>query len=99
VDLLRTRTDEVAGWYQALGESLMRTRNDLPAVAAADGDASFIDVIVPAVDKCGDVARAEQAERLLWSGQYVGDINRLRADLVEPAAQVRTIQAKPWWER
>jgi hypothetical protein len=77
----------------------MRTRNDLPAVAAADGDASFIDVIVPAVDKCGDVARAEQAERLLWSGQYVGDINRLRADLVEPAAQVRTIQAKPWWER
>ncbi len=99
VDLLRARTGDVAEWYQALGDALMRTRNDLPAVTTANGDASFIDVIVPAVNKCGDEARAEHAERLLWSGQYVGDINRLRADLVEPAAQVRAIQGKPWWDR
>jgi hypothetical protein len=51
------------------------------------------------VDKCGDDSRAEQAERLLWSGQYIGDINRLRGELLGPAEQVRSIHRKPWWER
>jgi len=48
------------------------------------------------VDGCGDPGRAELAERLLWSGQYIGDVNRMREDLVArparswpPAATIR----------
>ena len=99
VELLRNRTDEVTSWYRDLGDALMRTGKDLPALTTADGDESFLDVVVPAVDKCGDESRAEQAERLLWSGQYIGDINQLRGELLGPAGQVRGMHRKPWWER
>jgi hypothetical protein len=59
--------------------------------------ASFLDVVLPAVDHCADGTCAAQAERLLWSGQYVGDLDQLRADLVEPARQVAAAEARPWW--
>ncbi len=48
---------------------------------------------------CGNPDRAARAERLLWSGQYLGDVNRQRAELLEPAAQVRAARARPWWRR
>ena len=52
-------------------------------------------MVLPAVDSCGDPDRAARAEQLLWSGQYLGDVDQLRADLVEPAAQVGAARSAP----
>ena len=76
------QTERVTAWYERLGEVLAGRSTMLPAVELATPNDSFLDVILPAVDG-GDMSRAEQAERLLWSGQYVGDVNRTRADLVD----------------
>ena len=93
-DLLVGQTERVASWYGSLGE-VLAGRSDFAAGGRAvdAGDDSFLDVILPAVNG-GDSARAEQAERLLWSGQYVGDLNRMRAELVDPAGAVRMTRAK-----
>jgi uncharacterized membrane protein YccC len=99
VDLLVAQTGLVSSWYHSLGDVLSRTAEALPDVTPAAPDDSFLDVVVPAVDKCGDIERAEQAERLLWSGQYVGGVNRLRGELVEPTARVREAWHRPWFER
>ncbi|HZZ96810.1 MAG TPA: FUSC family protein [Jatrophihabitantaceae bacterium] len=97
VAVLSRRTDEVASWYGALADGFVGSAGELPAVDSSDD--SFLDVVLPAVDSCGDPGRAARAERLLWSGQYLGDVNRLRGELLEPAAQVRAAQARPWWRR
>jgi uncharacterized membrane protein YccC len=97
--LLVDQTERLSSWYSALGEVLAGRSQSLPAVESAAPDDSFLDVLLPAVNRCHDSDRAEQAERLLWSGQYVGDLNRLRTDLVDPALAVRITRGKPWWRR
>ncbi len=96
--LLVGQTQRVTSWYDSLGEVLAGRSRLLPAVELSTPDDSFLDVILPAVDG-GDMHRARQAERLLWSGQYVGDVNRMRAELVDPAGAIRMTRAKPWWRR
>jgi hypothetical protein len=64
-----------------------------------DDDESFLEVVLPEVERCGDRDRAVRAEQLLWSGQYLGDVNRQRAELLEPAEQVWAAQTRPWWRR
>ncbi|HEY2792147.1 MAG TPA: FUSC family protein [Micromonosporaceae bacterium] len=99
VSLLVDQTDRIADWYSTLGGVLGGTGSNLPAVDATTANASFLDVVLPAIDDCGDSARAEVAERLLWSGQYVGDVNRLRGDLVGPAGQVQEVRSRSRWLR
>jgi hypothetical protein len=36
---------------------------------------------------------------LLWSGQYLGDVDQLRPHLVDPAAAVAKVRSRPWWQR
>ena len=91
--MLTRRTDEVASWYGALADGFVGSGAELPAVDPSDD--SFLDVVLPAVDSCGDPDRAARAEQLLWSGQYLGDVTKQRADLLEPAAQVRAAQGQP----
>jgi len=55
-------------------------------------------VILPEVGRCGDPDGATHAEQLLWAGQYVGDVDQLRGYLLEPAAEVRAVRARPWWQ-
>ncbi len=100
VDLLRHRAREVTSWYRDLGNALTNEGIEVPMWSSARvPQASFVDVVIPAVDKGRDAQRATRAERLLWAGQYIGDINRLRGDLVDPAHQVRTVLDRPWWRR
>jgi hypothetical protein len=95
VGVLDRSTADVAGWYRSLADVFGTGSECLPVV---DGPAeSFLDVVLPAVARCGDAERAARAERLLWAGQYVGDISRLRTNLVGPAEQVRDARAVPWW--
>jgi uncharacterized membrane protein YccC len=96
-DVLLRRTADVSGWYDALADSFQRRGNGVPDHVPSAPSASFLDVVLPAVDHCADGTCAAQAERLLWSGQYVGDLDQLRADLVEPARQVAAAEARPWW--
>jgi hypothetical protein len=63
-----------------------------PDTAATDSE-SFLDVVLPAVDSCGDPEGAARAERVLWSGQYLGDVDRFRLELLAPAEQVRAARA------
>jgi uncharacterized membrane protein YccC len=97
VAVLTRRTDEVASWYTALADEFAGADGALPTVTSSDD--SFLDVVLPAVNSCGDADRAARAEQLLWSGQYLGDVNKQRAELLEPAAQVREAQTRPWWRR
>ena len=95
--VLLQRTEDVSKWYDVLADGFARAGNGLPEPSAAPPAASFLDVVLPAVDHCADGSCAEQAERLLWSGQYLGDVDQLRADLLEPARQVVAAEARPWW--
>jgi hypothetical protein len=97
VAVLTRRADEVASWYGALADGFVGSGGELPSIDASDD--SFLDVVLPAVDSCGEPERASRAEKLLWSGQYLGDVNKQRSDLLEPAAQVRAARARPWWRR
>ncbi len=95
--VLDRRAQQVTEWYTALADAFgAHGTRPVPAVDADRGE-SFLDVVLPAVTGCGDDERAARAERLLWSGQYLGDVDRVRGDLAEPAGQVFAAQARPWW--
>ena len=96
VDVLTHRADEITDWYAGLA-SAFEDGAAVPAVSAADG--SFLEVVLPAVDRCGDPGLADRAERLLWSGQYLGDVDQLRAHLVPRAERLRAVRSRPWWRR
>lgn len=97
VATLRSRTARITAWYEALGDVLGGPGAAVPPVEPEPPDESFLDVVLPAVDRCGDPDRAARAERVLWSGQYVGDVGQVRGDLVEPAALVHRVGDQPWW--
>ncbi|HEY2983076.1 MAG TPA: FUSC family protein [Jatrophihabitantaceae bacterium] len=101
--LLANRADDVTGWYQTLAGVLSGDATDVPPVGSpvrtGGDDESFLDVLIPSVRGCGDAQRARDAQRLLWSAQYLGDVNLLRGELVEPAAEVRTARRRPLWVR
>jgi hypothetical protein len=98
-DVLQRRTVDVSAWYDTLADGFAQGRDGLPEPVPPATATSFLDVVLPAVGHCADGACAGQAERLLWSGQYLGDVDQLRGDLVEPARQVVAAQARPWWRR
>jgi uncharacterized membrane protein YccC len=97
-DVLARRAEEVTRWYEALAAGFARRGSALPADGRGSSAGSFLEVVLPVVETCDDGQRA-QAERLLWSGQYLGDVDTLRPELLEPAAQVVAAQAHPWWGR
>jgi uncharacterized membrane protein YccC len=99
VTLLVDQTDQVTDWYRTLGDIMAGGHGAVPRVEAVSANASFLDVVLPAINGCGDPARADLAERLLWSGQYVGDVNRMRLELIEPVGQVREIRGRAAWVR
>jgi len=94
ITVLTHRADEVTSWYAALAAGFERDVALPPVRASQD---SFLDVVLPAFDRCGDPDLAARAEQLLWSGQYLGDVNQLRAHLVEPAGQVAAARGASWW--
>ncbi len=97
--VLDRRARRVTQWYSALATAFDSEPARSAPVAYGRPDESFLEVVLPAVDGCGDPQRAERAERLLWSGQYLGDVDRLRAELIGPAAQVAAARAQDWWRR
>jgi hypothetical protein len=98
-DVLFRRGSDVAGWYVTLADAFSTPGSPLPANGDGQAGESFLEVVLPAVDGCGDADRAARAERLLWAGQYLGDVDQLRADLLEPAAKIASAGATPWWHR
>lgn len=97
--LLQRRADDVGEWYAELAETVA---GRIPSPPDPDGRAtgeSFLDSVLPAVHGCGDPDRAARAEQLLWSGQYLGDVDQLRAELMEPAALIGAARTRPWWRR
>jgi MFS family permease len=98
VEVLARRAQHVIGWYTELADGFARSGVPLPSADGATSGESFLDVVLPALDGCRDADRATRAEQLLWSGQYLGDVDQLRADLLEPAAQVDAARARKWWQ-
>ncbi len=96
-NLLQRRADDVSEWYAELADVVAGRAAQLPPVDGVPDGSSFLDVVLPAVHSCGDPERASRAEQLLWSGQYLGDVDRLRADLVAPAGLIGTARARAWW--
>jgi uncharacterized membrane protein YccC len=96
INVLTNRAEEVTSWYAALADGFDHTAT-LPDVRPS-GE-SFLQVVLPAVDRCGDADLATRAEQLLWSGQYLGDVSQLRSHLVEPSAQVIAARSRSWWRR
>ncbi len=97
--VLGDRAAEVTSWYAALADGFSGRDGPLPPLDDDRAQQSFLDVVLPAVDGCGDPDRAARAESLLWSGQYLGDVSQVRADLVDPAARLRAARLLPWWQR
>src|SRR5439155_23733562 len=94
--VLAGRAVDVTSWYRTLGAAFARPDRPLPADGHTDSAESFLEVVLPVVETCDDALRA-QAERLLWSGQYLGDVDRLRPERLEPARHVAAARARPWW--
>ena len=97
--VLTARAEAVTGWYGELADSFVDAVGTPDAPGRCPPSDSFLDVVLPAVEGCGDAACAEHAERLLWSGQYLGDVDRLRGELVDAAAKVHASRVRPWWNR
>src|SRR5581483_4013676 len=97
-EVLTRRADAVHGWYGSLAAGFGARSAPFPSVDCTGGapSESFLEVVLPAVHGCCDPDSAARAERLLWAGQYLGDVDQLRGDLLEPAAQVATARARPW---
>jgi hypothetical protein len=77
--------------------ALERALRPAVVIPVAMSEQSFLDVVLPGVAGCGDRARADQAEKLLWSAQYLGDVSRMRAGLVGPAGQIAAVRRRPAW--
>jgi uncharacterized membrane protein YccC len=99
VAVLDRRAGLIVDWYAALADSFARRQRPLPSDRELATDGSFLDVVLPGVHGCGSPDRATRAEQLLWCGQYLGDVDRLRADLIGPARQVSRVRAASWWQR
>ena len=84
-------------WYDELADTVSGRSDRLPVLDGTLTTESFLDVVLPAVRSCGDPDRAARAERLLWSGQYLGDVDQLRSELVEAAGHVGVARAHKWW--
>jgi hypothetical protein len=97
ITALRDRTTAITSWYADLADVLDGVRDSAPPVNDDSPGGSFLDIVLPAVDRCGDPDRAARSERLLWSGQYVGDVSRVRPSLIAPANQVSIRRKMPWW--
>ena len=97
--VLTRRADAVTDWYTDLAQGITGRNGPVPPPVVGDTTDSFIDVVLPAVEQCGDPQCADRAERLLWSGQYLGDVDQLRPHLVDPAAAVAKVRRRPWWQR
>ena len=97
ITVLRDRTGQITTWFGGLADVLAGARNTAPPVETEPSEASFLDIVLPAVDRCGDPDRAARAERLLWSGQYVGDVSQVRSGLVAPANEIGMRRKIPWW--
>ncbi|MGH8960039.1 MAG: FUSC family protein [Jatrophihabitantaceae bacterium] len=97
--LLEKRGEQVTSWYSALADGLDGSGPAVPPADDAADRQSFLEVVLPAIDRCDDRDRATRAEQLLWSGQYLGDVDRLRDDLLLPAGQVAAVRARSWWRR
>jgi uncharacterized membrane protein YccC len=95
--VLNRRAEEVTCWYTALADGFTGRPGELPTLTPPTD--SFLDVVLPALNGCGESDRAARAETLLWSGQYLGDVDRLRTDLVGPAEMVNAARAMAWWRR
>jgi uncharacterized membrane protein YccC len=98
-EVLTERVRRVSDWYGALGRSFVEPGQPLPGAAAAETGESFLELVLPEVDRCPDAEAATHAEQLLWAGQYVGDVDQLRGYLVEPAGRVVDARRRPWWRR
>jgi uncharacterized membrane protein YccC len=96
--LLGQRARQVTDWYAELAAGFQDPRKELPTTDGSASTSSFLDVVLPAVEACSDGV-ADRAERLLWSGQYLGDLDQLRQHLREPAAAVAAARTRPWWQR
>ncbi len=96
-ELLQRRAEDVSEWYAELADVIAGRAPAVPPVDGAANGTSFLDVVLPAVHGCGDPERARRAEQLLWSGQYLGDVDRLREALATPAALVSTARERGWW--
>jgi uncharacterized membrane protein YccC len=96
IALLDRRGDEVTAWYVALADAFSRPSAPVPGAPDYAGE-SFLDLVLPAVHSCGDPTRAARAEQVLWSGQYLGDVDRLRADLLAPGREVNQSRSLSWW--
>ncbi len=97
VRVLVGRADTVASWYDSAATALTDSAAPLPT-AGDRPDQSFLDTVLPAITNCS-LDQATHAERLLWAGQYLGDVDRLRDELTAPLAAVRATQRRPWWLR
>ena len=73
--------------YTPLGDSSIKRRG------------YYADPFSPEARAAQPEQRAARAEQVLWAGQYLGDVDRLRLDLLAPAGQVRAAQSRPWWRR
>lgn len=89
LQVLDRRSNQVASWYRSLADSFAVGSGAMPGVPPTAATESFLDVVLPAVDSCGDPERAASAERVLWSGQYLGDVDRFRPELLPAAEQLR----------
>ncbi len=95
--LLHREVDAVQGWFRELADIFRGAKRPVPQIDSPQD--SFLDAVLPVIDRCGDPDRAAGAEQLLWAGQYLGDVDRFRQELVEPAGQVSAALAEPWWHR
>jgi uncharacterized membrane protein YccC len=96
--VLVRRGEQVTDWYAALADGFARRDAPFPRVDDPGRAESFLDVVLPVVEGCGDADRAARAEQLLWSGQYLGDVDQLRPHLLAPAAEVNASRARAWWK-
>jgi uncharacterized membrane protein YccC len=96
--VLERRANQVTSWYAALADGFAGVGATVPPPDDVDRE-PFLEVVLPAIDRCGDRDRASRAEQLLWSGQYLGDVDQLREDLLVPAEQVAAARARTWWRR
>jgi uncharacterized membrane protein YccC len=95
--VLERRTEIVRQWYDGLAAALDRPQTRLPEPDKPPTQERFLDAVLPTIGGCGDAVRAARVERLLWTGQYVGDVDRLRMTLVAPAGEVAAARARRVW--
>lgn len=99
--VLSAQVDTVTAWYEQLADAVQRHDGGdgrFPAPARSESEQRIL-AALPRPAGADARVTAVRAQGLLWTGEYLDDLQDFQERLVEPLGQLLSEQDTPWWRQ